>query len=484
MRRLPCWRTFFMFSDGGKQLFPIILHVNRTFFGIFAAKMIKLSKLIARTLSLRLSLMVLVALATLLTASLFIMFSYSRKAIKEEALKDGGQTLESTIQNIDNILLDVEQSAGNIYWKIVYRTNEPEKMNKYIHKLAEVDPYISDAQFIWETDSNAVDMALPTWIDPKKGQKTLSFCLPLFNGDQRKGVLKVDVPLALLSKIITETKPSPNSYCSILGKDGSYIIHPDTSLLSHQLTKSLSEKSDPSIKETIKAMVTGETGYKSIKIANDDYIVFYKPFERAAVPGRYIESLGWSAGIIYPEDDIFSEYNYLLYTVLIIAAVGLLLLLLLCQTFIHRQFLPLRQLSKSAQRITAGDYDAPIPEFRQEDEIGRLQRHFTEIRQSLVTHMGEMNRLSKTLKERGEVLQAAYEQSKVADEMKTNFLYNMSNQMTTPVAKINQSVKTICDQYDELTEEETIKQTNEIQQQGDKITSLLNQLIADSEKKT
>ena len=95
-----------------------------------------------------------------------------------------------------------------------------------------------------------------------------------------------------------------------------------------------------------------------------------------------------------------------------------------------------------------------------------------------------MNRLSKTLKERGEVLQAAYEQSKVADEMKTNFLYNMSNQMTTPVAKINQSVKTICDQYDELTEEETIKQTNEIQQQGDKITSLLNQLIADSEKKT
>jgi K+-sensing histidine kinase KdpD len=72
----------------------------------------------------------------------------------------------------------------------------------------------------------------------------------------------------------------------------------------------------------------------------------------------------------------------------------------------------------------------------------------------------------------------------VADEMKTNFLYNMSNQMTTPVAKINQSVKTICDQYDELTEEETIKQTNEIQQQGDKITSLLNQLIADSEKKT
>lgn len=445
--------------------------------------MIRLSNFIARTLSLRLSLIVLVALATLLTASLFIMFSYSRKALREEALRKAEQTLESTVENIDNILLDVEQSAGNIYWKIISRTNEPETMDKYIHKLLEVNPYISDAQFIWETDSNAMNITLPSWTDPQKKDKTIAFCLPLYVDNQRKGVLKVDVSLELLSKIVIETKPSPNSYCSLLGRDGSYIIHPDTSKLSHQLTKTLSEKKDPSIKETIEAMVEGKKGYRSISIANEDYLVFYKPFERASVPGRYIESLGWSASIIYPEDDIFSSYNRLLYTVLIIAVVGLLLLLLLCQTFIHQQFLPLRQLSKSAQRISEGEYDVPIPEFLQQDEIGHLQRHFTGMRQSLVTHMNEMERLSKTLQERGEVLQAAYEQAQVADEMKTNFLYNMSNQMTTPVKKINQSVMTICDQYNDLTEEETTTQADEIQHQGEKITALLNQLIADSEKK-
>ena len=97
--------------------------------------------------------------------------------------------------------------------------------------------------------------------------------------------------------------------------------------------------------------------------------------------------------------------------------------------------------------------------------------------------MDEMKRLSETLQERGEVLQAAYEQAQVADEMKTNFLYNMSNQMTSPVEKIHKSVMTICNQYNNLTEEETIAQANEIQQQGEKITALLNQLIADSEKK-
>ena len=445
--------------------------------------MIRLSKLIARTLSLRLSFMVLVALATLLMASLFIMFSYSRKALREEALRDGEQTLESTIQSIDNILLDVEQSAGNIYWKIIYRLNEPETMNKYIRKLAEVNPYISDAQFIWETDSNATDMTLPSWTNPNEKKGTMSFCLPLFYDSQKKGVLKVDVPLHMLSKIVLETKPSPNSFCILLDKEGSFIVHPDTGKISKLSALTTAKKMDPSVKETLKVMIAGETGHKSVEMYNNDYLVFYKPFERSAVPGRYVESLGWSAAIIYPENDIFDEYNRLLYTVLIIAFVGLLLLMLLCRTFIHRQFLPLRQLSDSAQRIAEGDYDVPIPEIRQQDEVGRLQRHFQDMRQSLATHMDEMQRLTETLQERGEVLQAAYEQAQVADEMKTNFLYNMSNQMISPVNKINQSVMTICNQYNDLTEEETIKQADEIQRQGEKITALLNQLIADSEKK-
>jgi signal transduction histidine kinase len=96
--------------------------------------------------------------------------------------------------------------------------------------------------------------------------------------------------------------------------------------------------------------------------------------------------------------------------------------------------------------------------------------------------MGEMNRLSETLKERGEVLQAAYEQSKVADEMKTNFLYNMSDQMIVPVSVILQSVKTLSDNASGLTEEEINRVVESIQSRGEAVTALLNQLISESEK--
>ena len=79
-------------------------------------------------------------------------------------------------------------------------------------------------------------------------------------------------------------------------------------------------------------------------------------------------------------------------------------------------------------------------------------------------------------------MQAAYEQAQVADRMKTNFLYNMSDQMMSPVSGIVADVTTINDHYGELTEEDINRVVDNIQLKGGKITALLNQLIADSEK--
>ena len=59
--------------------------------------------------------------------------------------------------------------------------------------------------------------------------------------------------------------------------------------------------------------------------------------------GRVTEDLGWSIGIIYPDDDILGDYKRLLYIVLAIVAAGLLLLLVLSQVIAHRHLLPLRE---------------------------------------------------------------------------------------------------------------------------------------------
>ena len=445
--------------------------------------MAKLPRLITRTLSFRLSLTVIAALATLLLVALLIIFVFSRKAVKEEALMNAGQTLEATMQRIDNILLKVEQSSGNVYWKMLPNIHKPEKLELYTRKLVEATPYITDCTITWDADSTAADSIFTGWINPeeKNVNAITTFRLPVFDGRRKVGVMDVDVSLALISKLVLEAKPSPNSFCTLLKNDGTVIVHPDSVALNKNILEFV-KNGHPSMAEAAQAMLDGGTGYKYFDLDGEDYYVFYKPFERAEVMGRAMSKLGWSAGIIYPEDDIFGDYNRLLYTVLIIAVIGLALLFLTCRFYIRHQLMPLRKLEKSAQHIAEGDYDEPIRYSRRRDEVGRLQNHFREMQQSLATRMGEMKQLSETLKERGEELQATYEQAQAAERMKTNFLYNMSDQMMEPVDGIRKRVLTISDPSKQLTEEETDQLVDGIQQRGDKVTALLNQLIAESEK--
>ena len=204
--------------------------------------------------------------------------------------------------------------------------------------------------------------------------------------------------------------------------------------------------------------------------------MFYEPFTRNEVQGRYLESLGWSVGIVYPEDDIFGDYDRLLMYVMLIAVFGIILLALLCQFFIHRRLLPLLFLTKSAHRIANGHFDEPIPDSHQHDEIGQLQNNFQQMQQALAKHVNELEKLDVELQSQGERLRVAYHQAQAADRLKTSFLHNMTNQMLTPV-------QIISDRVNKLSHLQTSKSNDvdhmadDIQKQGEVITELLNHLL-------
>lgn len=486
----------------------------------------------AHTLSVRLSLMVALPTALILTAALLVMLHFSRKSIKQETLQKAEQTLEATVQSIDNILLSVEQASGNTYWNMLEQLDKPERMQVYCRKLVETNPYITGCAIAMEpyyykdhakyfmtyTHQTKTGMAStnspiiqaetfgnrpyteqewytqpmksghPCWIGPLKNTDTeggaiISFCLPIYNRDgARVGVLGVDIALQQLSQIVLAAKPSPNSYCTLLGSDGSYIVHPDSTKLMHETVYSYYKESDnQSIKEAVAAMVTGQTGYKEFQQNGKDWFVFYKPFNRSVLPGRSMEKLNWSAGIVYPEDDIFGQYNRMLYVVVAISLTGLFMLLVLCQWFTHRRLLPLRMLTKSAQRIAEGDYNDPIPDSRQEDEIGQLQEQFQQMQQSLATHVNELNRLRASLQIQGEELRTAYERAQEADKLKTAFLHHMTNQMIAPSQTILTSVDTLCQQWSNMSKEEVAKVVDSIQKDSQTITDLLGGMLNKSQ---
>ena len=103
--------------------------------------MSKLAAKIKRDLPLRISLMIVLAMALLLTVTLLVMLHSSRNSMKDDALNRATYTLDRATNNIDNILLSVEETAGNIYFNMKF--DDPERMYTYAHKIVETNPYVS-----------------------------------------------------------------------------------------------------------------------------------------------------------------------------------------------------------------------------------------------------------------------------------------------------------------------------------------------------
>ena len=134
-------------------------------------------------------------------------------------------------------------------------------------------------------------------------------------------------------------------------------------------------------------------------------------------------------------------------------------------------------LSDKAQLIAEGKYDEPIPDSRQKDEIGRLQANFKQMQQSLSAHIKELEELKETLQIHGEELREALIQEQKADRMKTSFLHNMTNQMIIPSETILKDVEKLCDANREITVKEVNQLVDEIQEKGNFIADLLNNLL-------
>ncbi len=481
----------------------------------------RLLKIINQSLSVRLSLMIVSAMAILLIASLAVMLYYSRKQVKEETLHKAAQTLDGTVLSIDNILLSVEQGAGNFYFTLLSHVNDSNMVRTFCQRLVESNEYIEGcaiamtpgyykegenfmAYMRWEEQTTGdrkivrketfgnssyteqvwytktMESGRPGWLNPLIGLKgeeepIFTFSLPIWTYSGKLiGVMGVDVSLELLSNVVAEAKPTENSYCVLLDKDASMIVYPTKTKLLKRVKEMMSNnnnKDGVSIRQVMKAMVAGKTGYMPCHVDGKDFLVFYKPFERSAIAGRSMEKLGWSAAIIYPEDDIFGDYDSLRWLVLAIAVAGLLLLYLLSTVIIHRQLKPLTLLTELAQKIAKGNFKEKIPVSLHNDEVGRLQNNFRHMQQTLAGQIEELETLTATLKQHGEGLRKALDNAKMAERMKTVFLHNMTNQMVEPAEVISRDVKTMCDKND------STSLSANILENGETIAELLNNLL-------
>lgn len=470
--------------------------------------------------SIKLKTLVMFEVVLLLTVSLGGLLYFTRIALVEEAKKDAELRLEGSVQHVDNVMMSIEQTAGNFYYDMLEHLDQPEQMAKYARHLVACNQNIEGCaiafkpnhfpgrehfltyvhrkkynspelifleqevnmpytQQNWYTET--MKTCRPGWIDPGQNhnytmEPIITFCLPIIEGDSECiGVMAIDLSINLLSQIVLENKPSPNSYCMMLAHDGSYIIHPDRNKLAGKnILKEPEVVSSPSAQAAAKAMLEGKKGDMSFELDGQSWYQFYKPYVRTERPRRSKYELNWSIATVYPKGDIFGNYEQLVSHILTIVVIALLVFYVLCRMVIRGQIKPLSYLTESAERIAAGHYDETIPDTKRNDEIGVFQQHFQHMQKALYADINKQQEQQATLLEQRKKMQETYQQIKESDEVKSIFLHNVTDRMIAPSTMILNTVSKLCNNYQTIRPEEAELEIASIRKESDTIIELLS----------
>ena len=388
----------------------------------------KIIAYIRRKLSVRVSLWVVFFAAVIFIAALGLLFYQAREAVRQEAFSRATQILDKTSLRVDSILNRVEVASNMTKWLVQRHPDRADSMFVYSRSMLENNPdfyncsiafepdYFNDkgryfsaySKFVSDTIRTIqggsdhyqyffVDWYLmpkllnrPCWTEPyfdldvatNTSEMVTSYCQTI-NDKQGQviGVINTSLSLNWLSNTISAIKPYPNSYSIMIGRGGTYFVHPDTTKITRQtiFTQTI-EQPDTAMTALGYAMQHGEEGVKHMMVDGSDCYVFYKPLGQT----------GCSMAIVCPESDIFSGFDRLRRTIMSIVTVGLLLMLYFFIRIITRELKPLERLADEAETIASGQFDAELPDFQRIDEIGQLSHSFGNMQQSLVKYIEEL----------------------------------------------------------------------------------------------
>ncbi len=383
---------------------------------------------IRRKLSVRVSLWVVMFAAVIFIAALSFLFYQSREAVRQEAISHATQILDKTSLRVEGILNRVEVATNMTEWLVMRHPTKADSMFVYSRGMLTNNPDFYNCSIAFEpyyfqnygryfsayskhsgdsirtiqggSDNNQyffMDWYLmpqlldhPCWTEPyvdldvatNTSEMVTSYCQAIKNNEGKLiGVINTSLSLNWLSQTISAVKPYPNSYSIMIGRGGTYFVHPDSTKITRQsiFTQTI-EDNDTAMANLGHAMQRGEEGIKRMNIGGKDSYVFYKPLGKT----------GCSMAIVCPESDIFGGFDRLRRTVMSIVTVGLLLMLYFFIRIITRELQPLRRLAKEAETIASGNFDTKLPELQRTDEIGQLSNSFAGMQKSLVRYIDEL----------------------------------------------------------------------------------------------
>ena len=429
----------------------------------------KLTRHIRQSLPTKISLMmffVAVLIFVLINGVLVVM---SRRHLHAFAMKNASETLNTVVAQAERYLRSVE-TVTDLTAQMVEENFSPGSLLAYSRRIVEKNGFVSGCSisaqpdmfpeygrhysvytvqkrdtvitivedvyeyFDYEWYKKAAVSGQAVWMDPfvddnagslSADHMIASYSRPLYDKKNRLlGVLSTDISLPEFSKALSSIKPYPDSYLILLGHDGRYYVHPDTTkIVNKTIFDPIGGRYQPDKLALGYEMTAGHTGRMHADIEGVSCLICYQP-----VPGT-----DWSAALISREHDIMHKYMRLNVSILIIFFIGLLILYVICRRSVVIVFAPLKLLEEQARRIADGDYSAVITRENQNSVVGSLQNSFADMQETLSHSIRDLNIAIEESAKRNEELQKANSALEEAIHRQEEFVANMTHQIRTPL---------------------------------------------------
>ena len=377
----------------------------------------------------------LTVLATML-ASLTLVFSIVYYGVKAETSGRYQTIMKLVSEKLENILSHEEVCARNVFAEIPNRLESPEtvlralenemRLNSYIdgYFVAFEPGYFPQYEYWFEAYLHRNDLHARNigsskhdyfqrdwykrgkneedgyWTDPyfddwSEKDIVCTFAMPLYDRMGRKvGVCGADMSLKwLVKELNTINEKSYNTglvnihlssdfifHTFIITNKGTYVAHPDEKRVMQENVMSYIDQNDEEAVNAVNEMMAQKHGIASMTIDGNYSTVYYMP----------IKSTDWEIAIAVPKKTFWLPAIFVLTLLIVVTLVGLWLVYKFSRSTIHQAVKPLSALSKSANEVSKGNFDTPLPELTYRDEIGDLRDSFASMQTSLAKYVIDM----------------------------------------------------------------------------------------------
>lgn len=391
---------------------------------------------ISHSLQTKLGLGILLLAIPVFVLSLGLLFIQSRDYIRQEASEHATSLVNTRMHRIKKYLLTVETAANANTW-FIEQNLDSDSLEAITRRVVELNRNIYNCTVITDPDKfPKLNNADGGWIDPLKNysgeqpdlsEAVLTYCKPLHGkgGKQVVGYLCTELSFKLLDEAINGIEPDyPNSYFVMLGSDGRFFVHPDsTRLLQCAISADVHHPTPSDMTDIVLEMMASKEGHAHARVNGRHCHVTFMP----------VLSTKWSIALVCPESEIMKSYNQLVYIIIGLIIVGLAFILWLSRRAVGHAMQPITYLLGMSQEIAEGHYDLEIPRTKREDAIGQLQNSFATMHESIEERMNSIRQTTEETQRRNEELGAAMKMAEEGVKQKSLFIQNVMHQIRTPL---------------------------------------------------